>query len=1128
MNNGILPAINTSFNSNFETIYKSDKFVSEEIVKNSTIPGPSRSLIFKNYNTGGTYLYDIPKPRTNIGIPYARMGIYPYSNVFGSYTNRENKNFILLIDTASRGWFFQGAVFDGGRSTSEQLIPHIILGYNRAVFGNGVSIDWGDGTQELLNSNPQVHIYDSHGIYYLKIDRSLFYSGNYNPALDGKNDIRDGKVIGIVSWPDNLTDIGTFQFWQRCDFVPKSLPVGVTGLTMAQCSCQFRGMENWDVSKITSFAIGTNGGLNLDLSNWVFSTGLTSFGGLFSQCSSFNNGDPIIASLNFPTYPPAVQDAGSKLSRWDTSKITNMNNMFYECWYFNQNLSNWDVSKVTNFTSMFGAGHNRFMVFNGDLSNWQLVASGVSCSNMFAHNSAGDSNRGRGFTGKGLNTWNTSGLTNANMMFMGNDSFNQNLSGWNTSNLTNSSSMFRACSSFIGSGLENWNVRKNNNFSNMFRSCSSFNGSLSGWAPGADVGSGNCTSMFESAFSFVGSGLDSWNTSGISNMSYMFNLCSSFNTSLNNWDISNVTTLRGIFNGCTVFNQSLSNWNTSKVTDMNSVFSSTARYGSGTNVSLTGWNVSNVIDFSNMFFFCTNFNSSLSGWAPGANTAGTTCQNMFFSASNFTGSGLETWDCSKITNMQNMFRSSKFNADISGWNVGNVTNMEATFAENGFFNKSLNNWNVTKCTTVGGMFDRASNFNGSLSGWAPGASGAGCTCQTMFNACTAFQGSGLSTWNTSKVTNMGGMFENASRLGSGIILDLSGWDVSKCTNFLSTFYNATQFNGNVSGWKIGTSGTNINCNQMFRNCNSFEGSGLESWDVSKVVLCNRMFNGCNLSNVDLGAWSTSGVTNMANMFDSSPNFIGVGLNNWNTSNATNLSTMFYNCNKLGSGINLDLNNWDVSKCGTFQNMFFACHQLINQNFSNWNVGNSVDCQGMFQRCTNFNGIVSGWYPGSGTAGTNCANMFAESPNFIGSGLNSWNTSKINNMNSMFNSCTKLGSGIALNLSGWNVTGVGTMQNAFTNCNSFGGSGLENWNLAGLSASTALSNFAQGCNFPSGQYNSILNNWNTKKAIGVNGVANWRTDLSPHFGSSKYTAAGSGARAALVSYGWTITDGGLQV
>ena len=60
------------------------------------------------------------------------------------------------------------------------------------------------------------------------------------------------------------------------------------------------------------------------------------------------------------------------------------------------------------------------------------------------------------------------------------------------------------------------------------------------------------------------------------------------------------------------------------------------------------------------------------------------------------------------------------------------------------------------------------------------------------------------------------------------------------------------------------------------------------------------------------------------------------------------------------------------------------------------------------------------------------------------------------------------------------------------------------------------------------YDALLIGWNNNKLVGANGVANWRTDLRPNFGGAKYTSGGAAAtaRAALVTYGWTITDGGV--
>ena len=52
--------------------------------------------------------------------------------------------------------------------------------------------------------------------------------------------------------------------------------------------------------------------------------------------------------------------------------------------------------------------------------------------------------------------------------------------------------------------------------------------------------------------------------------------------------------------------------------------------------------------------------------------------HSMFLQSKFNGD-ISRWDVSRVTDMQWLFGSSKFNGDISGWNVSNVTNMYGMF-----------------------------------------------------------------------------------------------------------------------------------------------------------------------------------------------------------------------------------------------------------------------------------------------------------------------------------------------------------------------------------------------------------------------------------------------------------------
>jgi len=91
------------------------------------------------------------------------------------------------------------------------------------------------------------------------------------------------------------------------------------------------------------------------------------------------------------------------IGHWDTSKVTNMNRVFYRAQSFNQPLNNWNVSNVTNMYGMF----------------WNATA-----------------------FNQPLNHWNVSNVTNMGRMFWNATAFNQPLNHWNVSNVTDMDFMF--------------------------------------------------------------------------------------------------------------------------------------------------------------------------------------------------------------------------------------------------------------------------------------------------------------------------------------------------------------------------------------------------------------------------------------------------------------------------------------------------------------------------------------------------------------------------------------------------------------------------------------------------------------------------------------------------------------
>ena len=120
----------------------------------------------------------------------------------------------------------------------------------------------------------------------------------------------------------------------------------------------------------------------------------------------------------------------------------------------------------------------------------------------------------------------------------------------------------------------------------------------------------------------------------------------------------------------------------------------------------------------------------------------------------------------------------------------------------------------------------------------------------------------LSNFNTSQVTDMGYMFEDMSNL---ITLNLSSFDTSKVTNM----------------------------GAMFEGMSGLTTLNLSNFDTSQVTDMGYMFSGMsNLTTLDLSHFNTSQVANMEYMFAGMSNLTTLDLSNFDTSQVTSVGYMF--------------------------------------------------------------------------------------------------------------------------------------------------------------------------------------------------------------------------------------------
>ncbi len=143
--------------------------------------------------------------------------------------------------------------------------------------------------------------------------------------------------------------------------------------------------------------------------------------------------------------------------------------------------------------------------------------------------------------------------------------------------------------------------------------------------------------------------ISKWNTSNVTDMRRLFELCTQFNDDISEWDVSNVRDMGFMFASAPNFNQPIGCWNVSNVTSMDGMFFGARSFDQG----IGEWNVSNVTDMSFMFEGAESFDRDIS-----------------------------RWNVSKVKEMHRIFDSAvSFNQDISRWDVSNVKNAWNPFLE---------------------------------------------------------------------------------------------------------------------------------------------------------------------------------------------------------------------------------------------------------------------------------------------------------------------------------------------------------------------------------------------------------------------------------------------------------------
>ncbi|ORU91689.1 MAG: hypothetical protein A6F72_02815, partial [Cycloclasticus sp. symbiont of Poecilosclerida sp. N] len=488
------------------------------------------------------------------------------------------------------------------------------------------TINWGDGTTEVITSNSPTHTYTTTGDYKVIASNNITRF-NLNNGAD-KEKLIDVQQWGSANWVNMQ---GAFYGASNMMMSATDTPdlSGVSSMqAMFREATTFNGViGGWGVSQVTTMK------------------------NMFNGASAFS------------------QDIGG----WDVSKVTNMFNMFFGAADFNQNIGGWDVSKVTSMSGMFDGAD----AFNQNLGHWYIVPTTTMLatqSAVLARHSpiyalvrgAGDADNGlfilSGSTLNPINSDQPTGTYNLRVGASGADLFGTNNArslSINFENLTSSANFVTKWRIPGGSDTArtltfpsegsytiNWGDGTTEDITSNkpthtyasagdYKVIASSNITRFNLNNGADKekltdvqqwGSASWVSMqgaFYGASNMMMSATDTPDLSGVSSMQVMFRGATTFNGVIGGWGVSQVTTMQNMFNGASAFSQDIGGWDVSKVTNMRGMFDGAADF----NQNLGGWDVSKVTNMSGMFDGADAFIQNLGSWYIVPTTTMLTTQN---------------------------------------------------------------------------------------------------------------------------------------------------------------------------------------------------------------------------------------------------------------------------------------------------------------------------------------------------------------------------------------------------------------------------------------------------------------------------------------------------------------------
>ena len=522
------------------------------------------------------------------------------------------------------------------------------------------------------------------------------------------------------------------------------------------------------------------------------------------------------------------------ISRWDTSRITNMADMFNQAEAFSQNIGNWNVSNVTDMNSMF----NNADKFNQDISQWDV-----------------------------------SKVTDMNNMFNNATYFNQDLSRWCVTNLTS----------------EPYNFKYNaNSFWTLYQPV---------WGTCPEIlvvipDDGllvELTKLLPGYYPQAGSDVylvrnteNPWQLHNANTGELLCDQDGVYNTEviLDKGDPYSTYIKLKIGEPLTVLMSG-------ELTDVRIIVDAAEAYSTDMNV----YGRVNIIKYPPMLRILKHKVYGYELTVPTTIPATLTNMTEGFYQSNLFNQDISMWDVSKVTDMNYMFSDCKrFNQDLSSWNVRHIPWEPSNFtSSNNVWTLPKPIWGEIDIVPVGGfIFDvDTTGQDAERTFYITLQSGEACEIyrdgviaySTIFND-PMVESSVIWPNNKITITVPVGTTQTFTVVPTVPLsrLELSVIDTPSTVAMITV----KEFAVDIANFKFLTYYWNLvvacllpaqvtSTFGMFLQCHSFN-SDISGWDMGNVTNTGYMFSGCSSFNQDISTWNVSNVTNMNGMFYSAVSF----------------------------------------------------------------------------------------------------------------------------------------------------------------------------------------------------------------------------------------------------------------